>query len=71
MDTLITAAEASFATTTGFALSSVVDFMSDQIGLVIGTGLGVLEALLPWIVALAAIGAVVYLLFRAFQFFRH
>jgi len=71
MDTLIGNATTTFAATTGITLDSVVDFLTTQIVLVIGTGLAVLQALLPWIVALAAIGAVVYLLFRAFRFFRH
>lgn len=71
MQTIIDNATSTFNTTTGFELSSVVDFMSSQIALVIGTGLGVLQSLLPWIVALVAIGAVVYLLYRAFRFFRH
>jgi len=71
LDTIITNASTTFLATTGFTLASVVDFMSDMIKLVIGTGLGVLQALLPWILALVAIGAVVYLLYRAFSFFRH
>lgn len=71
MQTIVDTASTTFYTTTGFTLASVVDFMSDLIQLVIGTGLGVLQALLPWILALVAIGAVVYLLFRAFSFFRH
>jgi len=71
MDTIISTASSTFETTTGFTIASVVDFMGDLIKLVIGTGLGVLQALLPWILALAAIGAIVWLLFRAFRFFRH
>lgn len=71
MDTIISDATTQFATTTGFTLDSVVVFMGSLIKTVIGTGLGVLQALLPWILALVAIGAVVYLLFRAFSFFRH
>jgi len=71
MQGIIDTASTTFITTTGFSLASVVDFMSDMILLVIGTGLGVLQALLPWILALVAIGAVVYLLYRAFSFFRH
>jgi predicted lipid-binding transport protein (Tim44 family) len=58
-------------TTTGFSLDSVVTFMGTLILQVIGTGLLVLQQLLPWILALVAIGAIVWLLFRAFQFFRH
>lgn len=71
MDTIIATASTTFNSTTGFSIASVVDYMSDLIKLVIGTGLAVLQALLPWILALAAISAVVWLLFRAFKFFRH
>jgi len=71
MQTIIDTASTTFETTTGFTLASVVDFMGTLIITVIGTGLGVLQALLPWILALVAIGAVVYLVYRAFQFFRH
>jgi len=71
MQTIIDSASTTFNTTTGFTLASVVDFMTDMITLVIGTGLGILQSLLPWIVALVAIGAVVWFLFRAFKFFRH
>lgn len=71
MQGIIDTASTTFQTTTGFSLASTVDFMGDLILLVIGTGLGVLQALLPWILALTAIGAVVYLLYRAFHFFRH
>lgn len=71
MDTIITSASTTFTNTTGFDLGSVVTFMGTLIKLVIGTGLGVLQALLPWILALIAIGAIVYLIYRAFHFFRH
>jgi len=71
MDTLINTATTTFETTTGITLASVVDFLKDQILLVVGTGLGVLQALLPWIIALIAISAVVYFVYRGLQFFRH
>lgn len=71
MDTIIGTATTTFLATTGFSLDSVVDFMTDQITLVIGSGLGLLQALIPWIVALALIGGAVYFLYRAFSFFRH
>jgi len=71
MDTIINSASTTFQNTTGFTLASVVDFMTDQITLVIGSGLGLLQALMPWIVALALISGAVYFLYRAFSFFRH
>jgi len=71
MQTVIDSATSTFATTVGFSLASVVDFMTDLLTLTIGTGLGVLQQLWPVILALIAIGAVVYLIFRAIHFFRH
>jgi len=71
MDGIVTTATAEFASTTGFSVSSVVDWMGDLLKLVLGTGLGVLQALIPWIIALTAIGAIVYFLYRAFRFFKH
>jgi len=71
MDALIATATSTFNTTTGFELSAVIDWMADQLKLVLGSGLAVLNALLPWIIALVVISAVVYFLYKAFQFFRH
>ena len=72
MDGLITDASAGFASTTGFSLDSVVTWMGDNIlKLVAGTGFSVLYALRYWIVALVALGAIVYFGFRAFRFYRH
>lgn len=71
MDTIITSASSTFATTVGFSLASVVDFMVDLLTLTIGTGLSVLQSLWPVILALIAISAVVGLVWRAISFFRH
>jgi hypothetical protein len=71
MGTLIGNATTTFETTTGLTFANVVSFMGDNLKLLIGSGLGVLQALLPWIIALVVIGAIVYFLYRGFQFFRH
>lgn len=71
MDTIIANATSTFNTTVGFEISDVVTWMGDLLKLVMGTGLGLLQALLPWIVALAVISAIVYFLYKAFRFFRH
>jgi len=68
---MINTATSTFLTTTGFSFADVVDWMSDLLKLVIGSGLGLLNAMLPWIIALVVISAIVYFLFRAFRFFRH
>lgn len=71
MQTLITNATTTFQTTTGVEYTDVVSFMGTQLKLVLGSGLGVFQALMPWIIALVVIGAIVYFVYRAFRFFRH
>lgn len=71
MDALIATSSSGFATAFGFSLSDVVDFMKTWLLYIIGAGLGVLQALLPYIIGLAVIAAIVYFLYRAFRFFRH
>lgn len=72
MDTIIGAATSTFQTTTGFSFSDVVTWVGDNlIKLFIGSGVGVLDALKGWIVALVVIGAIVYFAYRAFRFFKH
>lgn len=72
MQSIINTATTSFQTTTGFSFSDVVSWVGDNlIKLFIGSGIGVLDALKYWIVALVVIGAIVYFAYRAFRFFRH
>jgi len=71
MSDLIETASTTFAGTTGFGWDSVIAYMASLVKLVIGTGLGVLQSMLPWILALVVISAIVYFLYRAFKFFRH
>ena len=72
MQGIIDTATTSFETTTGFSFANVVTWVGDNlISLFIGSGIGVLDALKYWIVALVVIGAIVYFAYRAFRFFRH
>ncbi len=71
MDAIITTASTTFTTAVGFNWANVVAWMKDLLLLVIGSGLGLLETLLPFIIALITISAIVYFLYRAFRFFRH
>jgi hypothetical protein len=67
----INTATTSFESTTGVAIPAITGFMGDSFKLVAGSGLGVLQSMLPWIIALAVIGAIVYFMYRGFRFFRH
>lgn len=69
MDTIVTDAAAQFASTTGFSLASVVSWMGDIILLFIGSGLAVLDAMKVWIVALIALGVVIFFVFKGLRFF--
>jgi hypothetical protein len=71
MDAIIATASSTFLAALGFNWASVILFMKDLLLLVIGSGLGLLESMLPYIIALVIIGAIVYFLYRAFRFFRH
>jgi hypothetical protein len=70
METIINTASTTFTTSMGFNWGEVVTYMKTLLLLVIGTGLGLLETMLPYIIALVVIGAIVYFLYRAFRFFR-
>lgn len=71
MDALIATSSTSFSTAFGFTWVNLVDFMKTWLLTIIGAGLGILQALMPYIIGLAVISAIVYFLYRAFRFFRH
>lgn len=47
--------------------SSISDLMKSMLLLIIGAGLGILQALMPYIIGLVVISAIVYFLYRAFR----
>jgi len=71
MDTIVNNASTTFSNAVGFQWNDVIVWMKSLLLLVIGSGLGLLQILLPYIIALIVIGAIVYFLYRAFRFFRH
>ena len=71
MQTIIDTASTTFTSNVGFNWGEGVTYMKTLLLLVIGSGLGVLQTLMPYIIALVVIGAIVYFLYRAFRFFRH
>lgn len=71
LNSIIDSASTSFSAVTGFYWDGVIDYMKSLLVLVAGTGLGVLQAMLPWIVALAFISAIIFFIRRAFVFFWH
>lgn len=71
MDALVDTASSTFISTSGFTFADTVSWMAVKLKLVLGSGLGLLDSLMGWIIALVVISAIVYFLFRAFRFFRH
>lgn len=72
MGAWITAAEAGFASTTGFSMGDLVTWTgTNLLQLFIGSGIALLYELRYWIVALVIIGGIIYFAFRAFHFFKH
>jgi len=72
MDEIIANATSTFQQTTGFSLDSVITWASDHLfKVVLGSGLGLLDAMLSWIIAIVLIGAVVYFFKRMWGFFSH
>ena len=69
MGTLITDATTLFDTTTGFGLSDLVSWAGDILKMLLGAGLGLIQALMPWIIALLIIYGIVHLIKKGFGFF--
>lgn len=66
---VISNADASFASTTGVSLNSVLTWMAGVILLFIGMGLALLNAMKVWIVAVIAIGVIIFFVFKGLRFF--
>lgn len=69
MGTLITDATTLFDTTTGFGLTDLVGWAGGILKMLLGAGLGLLESLMPWIIALLIIFGIVHLVRKGFGFF--
>lgn len=69
---MIAYADATFASTTGFTVSSTSDFAGDTFfNLFAGAGLAALYEVRYWVVAILIISAIVYFSYRALRFFKH
>lgn len=67
----ISNASTTFSSAVGFEWSEVSVFMNTLLVLIIGSSLGFLETLLPYIIGLLIIGAIVLLIYRSFRFLKH
>ena len=69
MGTLITDATTLFNTTTGFNLTDLVAWVGNLLKMLLGAGLGLLQSIMPWIIALLIIYGIIHLVRKGFGFF--
>jgi len=69
MSTIISTASTLFSTTTGFAYADLVTWVGDILKLLLGGGLGLINATMGWIIALVIIGVIIHFIRRGFHFF--
>lgn len=67
----IATASSTFTTATGFGISGVVGYMRTILMIILGSGLGLLSTLFPYIIGLVIVAGIVYFVYRAFVYFRH
>jgi uncharacterized membrane protein (DUF106 family) len=67
MDDLISTSTALFQTTTGFSFSDLVDWAGDILVTILGMGLGLVDAMLPWVLAIIVISVIVGLIYRGLR----
>lgn len=67
MDTLIASSSAQFLATTGFAYSDLVTWMGSILKMILGAGLGLVNALMPWIIAIIIIGVIVGVIYAGLR----
>jgi hypothetical protein len=69
MSTLIATSSALFLTTTGFTYGSLVTWAGNNVLLMLGGGLGLIDAMMGWIIAAVIVGAILGLLYKGLRFF--
>lgn len=68
IDVLVATATAQFQSVTGFTFSDLVAKVGTWIMMFLGGGLGLVDALIGWIIALIIIGVIISLIFKAMHF---
>jgi hypothetical protein len=67
MSAIIATSSALFLATTGFTYASLVSWAGDQLILILGGGLGLVNALIGWIIALIIISVVIGLIYHGLK----
>lgn len=68
LSTMVSDAGTQFSTTTGFTYADLVTKVGDWLKMFLGGGLGLVDALIGWIIALIIFGIIVSLIFKAMRF---
>lgn len=68
MNDLIASSTALFEATTGFSFLDLVAWAGSIIKTVLGMGLGLVDAILPWVIALIVISVIIGLIYHALKF---
>lgn len=67
MDALISTSTALFEATTGFSFADLVQWAGDILVTILGMGLGVVDAILPWVIAIIVISVIVGLIYHGLK----
>lgn len=67
---LIESASTTLYSNLGFGLGDIIDIMKSNMFLVIGSGAGLVQTLLPFIIVLVSIALIISVIYLAFKFFR-
>lgn len=67
MGSLIATSSALFESTTGFAFNDLIDWAGDILLTILGMGLGLVDAMLPWIIAIIVISVIVGLIYHGLK----
>lgn len=67
MGSLIATSTALFQSTTGFAFTDLVSWAGDILKTILGMGLGLVNAILPWVIAIIVISVIVGLIYHGLK----
>lgn len=67
MDALIASSSATFESTTSFSFADLVEWAGDILLTILGMGLGLVNAILPWVIAIVVIGVIVGLVYHGLR----
>jgi hypothetical protein len=67
MGDLISTSSALFESTTGFAFTDLVAWAGDVLLTVLGMGLGLVNAILPWVISIIVISVIVGLIYHGLK----